>query len=122
MELAPLPHWAVHEDFHYCLISLTTEFPAIKRKILGGLGRWHTAQALAVFGVCELGTVDGWSSLHSDELGKIKFSVHHLPNWLVGLQKKQAAAMADGETLICPLSCFSVHYGGMATHNHISET
>lgn len=74
-----------------------------------------------VLGVYELGMVDGWSSLHSDELGKIKFSAHHLPNWLVGLQKKQAAAMADGEMLVCPLS-FSVHYGGMATHNHISET
>lgn len=58
---------------------------------------------------------------HSDELGKIKFSAHHLPHWLVGLQKKQAAAMADGEMLVCPLG-FSVHYGGMATHNHISET
>lgn len=41
---------AVHTDFHYCVISLTTDFSAIKRKeILGGLGRWHitTTQALA---------------------------------------------------------------------------
>lgn len=120
MELAPLPHWAVHVDFHYCLISLTTEFSAIKRKILGGLGRWHTAQALA--GTRCVARHGGRpSSLHSDELGKIKFSAHHLPHWLVGLQKKQAAAMADGEMLVCPLG-FSVHYGGMATHNHISET
>lgn len=59
--------------------------------------------------------------LHSDELGKIKLSAHHLPNWLMGFKRSKQLLMADGEMLVCPLS-FSVHYGGIATHNHISET
>lgn len=41
---------AVHTDFCYCVISVTIELSAIKRKeILDRLGGWHipTAQALA---------------------------------------------------------------------------
>lgn len=40
--------------------------------------------------------------LHSDQLGEIKFSLQHIPNWLLGLQKK--LLMADGEMLVSVLS------------------
>lgn len=47
------------------------------------------------------------------------YTTYQTGSW--GFKRSKQLLMADGEMLVCPLS-FSVHYGGIATHNHISET
>lgn len=55
--------------------------------------------------------------LHSDELAKIKFSAHHLPNWLMGLQKKQAAAYGRWRN-----ACLSSQLLGVLQRNSHSQS
>lgn len=109
MEIVPsVTLLAVHTDFHYCLLSLTIEFSAIKRKeILGGFGRWHitTAQALLVLSVDKLGN-SGWLVFPFIlmNLGKSNslFNTYQTGSW--GFKRSKQLLTANGETLVFVLS------------------